>query len=150
MAGHDLEDVAGADVGLGALDDLAIGAAADRRGQLSGPGRFERRAAGGQGAGEIGRHGRNARTGGLIGCSRRPTVWTHGRHQQGFLGDGIEHGHDRRSDQNRVRQVERVRIDVRQAFGQPDHVVAEDPEETSGHRGQAGRQGDARGRGRFA
>ena len=67
----------------------------------------------------------------------------HRRDERHLVLHGIEDGNDCRPDEEAVRQAERVRVLVRQAFHQPHHVVTHVTEDTGGHRRQVFRQVDA-------
>ena len=80
---------------------------------------------------------------GGVGGLGRQLARSHRRHQDDFLGDGVEDRHDARPCHHAVGQVERVGIDVGQPLDQPDHVVADRAEQTGGRRRQPRRHLDA-------
>ena len=144
VAGHHLEDVAGADIGLGLAHDLPVALAADRRGEgvglrlgvaLQRRGRLP----------EVGLDRVDPRDGGVIGRPCRTRAGAHRRHQDDLLGDGVEDRDDGRPRHDAVRQVQRIGVDVGQPFDQPDHVIAHGAEQAGRRRRQAGGQVDARG-----
>ncbi len=147
VAGHHLEDVAGGDVRLGSLDDLAVGLRADRRGPRIGS-RRGRRAFGGrvERARQVGRHGQQAGLRRRVRLIRRRRRGSDGGDQDDFLGDGVEDGDDRGADHHGVRQSQRVGVDIRQPLDQPHHVIAQRPEQPRRHRRQSGRQVQTVGR----
>jgi hypothetical protein len=53
-----------------------------------------------------------------------------------LVAHGIEDGNQRRTGQDGVGQVQRIRIGRAQRLEQTDHVIAEDPEQAGGHRRQ--------------
>ena len=142
LARHHLEHVAGADVLLGALDDGEI---------------LVMRRVGFDGAegGKIFRHRRRSRGRALqivdrivqpLGGAgiRRPCIDAvlrpHRRHDQDLVAHRVEDRDDRRPQQDRVGQAERIGRNIGQLFDEPHHVVAEIAEQPGRHRRQAGRQ----------
>ncbi len=143
LGGHHLEDVARPDVGLRLLDHgvvLGAGHVRDRCRQRRaarrlGPVR--------QATIEVGDHIRQPLAGEVVGgpgpqLGRRPDR----RHQHHPILDIVEDRHHGRPDQHRVRDAELIRIGIRQALHQPDHVVAEIAEQPGRHRRQRRRQVD--------
>ncbi len=144
MARHDLEDVAGADVLLGLLDDLAVVGAADGRGQgllddLLALARGRQRTA------QVVDGVLQPHLGGGVGAlGVDPLHRARRGDQHDLLADGIEHRHDRGPGHHRVRQAQRVGVHVRQGLDQAHHVVADRPEQAGGHGRQAVGQLDPR------
>jgi hypothetical protein len=99
----------------------------------------------GQGAAQVGHHRLDPALGGGVGLGgRHARLRAGGGDQDDLLGDGVEHRHDRRPGHDPVRQAQGVGVDVRQALGQADHVVAQGPEHAGRRRRQAGRHLDPR------
>ena len=143
LRGHDLEDVAGADVVLGPLDHLEVARVGGVRHRLAGREVAEVAAGLGGRAVEVA-HRVHHPLGGLgVGGARVEAGAGPGRaHHRHLALDPVHHQHDRGPQHQRVGQAERVGVDVGQMLDQPHHVVAEIAEEPRGHRRQFGRQVD--------
>jgi hypothetical protein len=149
---HDLEDVAGRDVVLRALDHVH---------ELGG-----RRVGYGLGQGQVGaghrrgvrerlverlHHGAEALHGMLVGGLRvDPGLGPDGRHDDHLVLHGVEHDHNGRAHEHAVGDAEGVGPNVRKVLHEAHRVIAHVADDAGRDRRQLGRQVDAGGRQQLA
>ena len=102
-------------------------------------------AAVGQTAVEVGDHVGQALAGEIVrGARSQARPRPHRGDDHHAILDVVEDRHDRGPHEHGVRNVQGIRVGVRQALHQAHHVVAEEAEQPGGHGRQALGQGDAR------
>ena len=132
LRGDHLEDVAGADVLLRPLDHRMILLAGDVGPGLGRRARHPQRLVA-DAAAEVGDGVGEPLARLAKGLPRRRLARPDRRDQGDLVLDVVEQRHHRRTHEHRIGQAEVVRICVRQALDQPDHVVAHLPEQTCRH-----------------
>ena len=146
MAEHDLKDVSGGDVVLGPGDHGGKVGFSDGRAEGRDVG-LDWRGQGGERRAEVGFKAVESGNGGCKGGSGVETaVRIAGRDQYNLVADGVEDGDEGRAGQDGVRQVKGIGIGCAQGLQQPDHVIAEYPEQAGGHGREACGQFEPRGR----